>query len=233
MSRSVGVQCRKLCCCPHHLSAFLCKWSWRPQTEHVSTRTCVSNIAQPTASTGSASPGGGTGYRVHVLLLGLIKLPQVPLGNKILQVYFAGFFFFFSLIPRTNEINFSAYLHTDTKQGADPVPVSFPFTDLMWMCVNWAMRAVLDSLLREHPYGFCLEQWRRSSYGPVSTFSLLESASCVRAPCKLSANSPLFFFPLCEVEIEADKIMGCDYLHVLCNYMFRLGLDFCHFHLRS
>lgn len=59
------------------------------------------------------------------------------------------------------------------------------------------MRAVLDSLLREHPYGFCLEQWRRSSYGPVSTFSLLESASCVRAPCKLSANSPLFFFSPC------------------------------------
>lgn len=95
------------------------------------------------------------------------------------------------------------------------------------------MRAVLDSLLREHPYGFCLEQWRRSSYGPVSTFSLLESASCVRTPCKLSANSPLFFFPLCEVEIEADKIMGCDYLHVLRNYMFRLGLDFCHLYLRS
>lgn len=57
------------------------------------------------------------------------------------------------------------------------------------------------------------------------------AVSGLRVSSQLTALS--FFFPLCEVEIEADKIMGCDYLHVLCNYMFRLGLDFCHFHLRS
>lgn len=93
------------------------------------------------------------------------------------------------------------------------------------MGVNWAVRAVLDSLPCEHPHGFCLEQWRRSGYGPMSTFSLLEIASCVRAFCKLSANSPLF---LPHVKIEADKTMGCDYLRVLCNYMFQLGLGYCH-----
>lgn len=127
MSRSVGVQCRKLCCCPHHLSAFLCKWSWRPQTEHVSTRTCVSNIAQPTASTGSASPGGGTGYRVHVLLLGLIKLPQVPLGNKILQVYFAGFFFFFLVwSPEQTRLIFLLTCTQILSKGLILFPYHFP-----------------------------------------------------------------------------------------------------------
>lgn len=72
------------------------------------------------------------GYQVHVLLLGLIKLPQVPLGNRIPQVYLAGvffsflFIFFFSVIPRTNKMSFSAYLHTDTEQGLIMFPYHCP-----------------------------------------------------------------------------------------------------------
>lgn len=97
---------------------------------HVSTRTWRFKHHPACSLPWQCLPWRRTGFQVHVLLLGLIKLPQVPLGNRIPQVYLNGvfflFFFFFSVIPRTNKMSFSAYLHTDTEQGLIMFPYHCP-----------------------------------------------------------------------------------------------------------